>query len=302
VPFRVALLLLVILAVLAAAAYYFLVKKEEAKLLFSEATYADIEVRALTDKGERKIEHSAVGAVGDYARSGAHEAAIVVDDAGNSNVLLLWGAGRTVAGGNDRKAAVAIAPGGNAVAYASYVGDRGHDVFSPFINEWEIRLVFLDTNETFDLGEGFAPGFFSRGGTDYLLFTTSRGVVVFNMGDRTSYELPLYTQNSIGAAASMREDGAFMVMRNFLTNRHSLFAVSEANGVLSLSSQGTVGGEEGLLLEDVAWKGEALYAVTPPITEGNKTITFWRIDPAAPAEYTSIGVIDSSERLRLISS
>lgn len=297
---RVMLLAAGLLLVAVLAALFFFIKDEKESLLFSEFGYAGITPRILEGTAVKDASIAVPGALMDYAREGAHEVAIVEAE-GTSQVLLLGEGGRSISVGTDRKAAVAISAAGDAVAHATYSGSQGRDVLVPFINEWRIQLTLLESNEVYELGEGFAPGFFTRDGVEYLFFTTSQGVTFFNMKDKTSYQIPLYTQNVIDSAVSVREDGSYMVMRNFLTNRYALFAIGQTNNVFTLSAAGVIGEGEGALFADVEWIGSQLYAVTPPMREGSGTLTFWRIDPGAPTEMVSIGVIRSTESLRLIS-
>lgn len=298
---KVAFAVLLGLAVVGVAAYLLVFKSEEEKVLFTTFGYSKpITVRALTNNGAEQRPVSISGTLLDYAQNGNHKVALTQDADGSYQVQLLGDDQRIIASGTDKKAAVAVAASGQAVAYATYTGNRNPELFSPFLDEWEIRLVYIGSNEIYQLGDGFAPEFFTRNGVEYLMFTSPEGITIMDLGAKTSYGIPFPTQNVVDSAATIRADGAYIASRNIFTNRFTVFSVSEVNDVMTLSAVGQVG--DGALLNDVAWKEDLLHAVNPPTQDGAGSILFFSIDPAQPTTLNALGEIDSSEQLRLISS
>lgn len=172
------------------------------------------EERALYElnwRGDAKeVSLPVAGRVIDYARSGNVEAAILLSDAGQQVYLFAADAPRVLVPGEGIRSSLSVSPDGMRIAYAERVTEDTDATPLAFYDpaSWEVHVVRVDSGENSVLGTGYAPQFFVRDGTPYVLYTTNTGVSVRNLSTNTEQVLTLDLVDSRGLfPALISEDG-----------------------------------------------------------------------------------------------
>ncbi len=258
----------------------------------SEAQYRDITVQGFSLFGLR-TEKIISGVTGDYTSVRGVRAAIVSNNDGTQDTVLLSDNNRTLTTDGLRKAALALSPDGTKLAYAALTELREGEQAVPFTGRWTVRIVDLATGESMDLGLGFAPEFFSRDGADYLLYTTPTQLTIFDIAKKSASGTDFFTPSSVDYTARISEDGTYLTIRSAVTGKFDVFTVDSIEGRLALSPVGTVDTQ----LTDTQWVGDTLYGLTEP---ADGTVSVIAVDPKDTAFERVAGTFNGTNYYRFI--
>lgn len=227
--------LLVILLILAA---WFYVMHSAGPLRGVRYLTGTFEARTLYEigvTGPQAISVPAPGRMIDYARASGHEAAIAVDATGGEDVYSIEG-GKAVALTHDggTKAWLALSPDGSTVAYSQRTGTTTSSTTSFYDpSAWRIVVVAHGRSQFFD--QGYAPGFFMKNGSLFLLYKTPTSVHIANLATNTHQDIALDTGvPNIFYRPIVSSDGAYLALPDVSTG-YFLYSLSEQNGVFTFA-------------------------------------------------------------------
>lgn len=231
--FIITIISVVVLVAILAAGYFYMQSNKGVTVF--DGDYLEGTLHEFGLFGYKDITPVVAGYLSDYARSGKTEVAIVLNEEGTAqDVVVLSDGGRVLTTDGAGKAALAVSPDGSEVAYAVVTGAPAGTLFDIKTALWSVRTTNLETGESWTIGEGFGPQYFERDGKTYLLFTSSRGVVIADLEARTTQTTLMVTPGVVDYSARISADGMHLAMENGVTKKTDLYAVTSVAAPLSL--------------------------------------------------------------------
>ncbi|HWH07239.1 MAG TPA: hypothetical protein VNU47_01795 [Candidatus Paceibacterota bacterium] len=224
---------------------------------------------------------ASLGTVGDYARGGSVEAAIVTAD-GSQQVWLLGSEPRQLTQSSAGKASLAVSPDGALVAYAARSG--GEAEHATQLSAWTMHVIDTATGADVELNSGFDPHFFTRDGVTYLLYTSPLGVEVAERiadGSFRSFLTPFEFADSADFAVKVTADGSYVALKSVASRTYGFFSVYRASSTLPLGLEPAA--RSAIALGDVVFSNGNAYGFA-----NGRPETVWKVglnDPEANVNF-----------------
>jgi len=194
-------------------------------------------------RGPKEVTLPVSGHVIDYARENGHEAAITLSDDSSSVYTIENGKAKKRVSDDATKSSIDISSDGTMVAYAERIATSSaattpNIFYAP--DGWEIMLLGPNDTEPHSLGQGYAPHFFTKGGKQYLAYTTINGLHFVDIATNTHQDVSLdrSAQPDWFFTAAVSSDGEYAAVP--VSSSYSLFALNLQNGSFTLSPAGTL--------------------------------------------------------------
>lgn len=228
----------------------------------------------LTGFHEKKVEVK--GTLADYASARGVSVAIVRDaDLDTADIMMLTPKAQALTTDGFGKAAIAISPDAEMVAFAALTGAEAGTFFTPQLSAWTIQVLDVKTGAVASLGTGFAPEFFKSKDKLMLLFTAPTGITVVDVAAKTSQTTFFLNPGVIDYAAHISSDGKYLAIPNGLTKHYDLFKVTHIEAPIGLDPLGSA---EPILIHG-AFKGDTFYGIER-VPEGAPRL--WRFNTQKP--------------------
>lgn len=160
----------------------------------------------------REVKARVPGHLEDYIAEKAGKAAIVRTETGAYEVFLLDGDPKQLTNDGMRKAALALSPDGQWIAYAALTDLDPNNTEK--ISAWTVYVLNVARGEAAPLISGYAPQFFTRDGATTLFFTSPNGHTLANPGALTTETDPMPGKDDIHSVAVISDDGAYVAMKD----------------------------------------------------------------------------------------
>lgn len=254
--FIITIIGVVVLIAILAGGYFFINAKKGITVF--DGDYLEGTVHEFGLFGYKDVTPMVSGYLSDYARAGKTKVAVVLNESGTAqDIAVLSDAGRMLTTDGAGKAALAVSPDGTEVAYAVVTGAPAGTLFDIKTVLWSVRTTNLETGDSWTIGEGFGPQYFERDGKTYLLFTSSRGIVVADLEARTTQTTLMVTPGVVDYTARISADGMYLAMENGVTKKTDLYTVKSIAAPLSLELITAIEPE----LTGMEFIGDTLYGV-----------------------------------------
>lgn len=216
------------------------------------------------------------GTLADYASAGGASVAIVRDSTLNTaDIVMLAPKAQKLTTDGFGKAAIAISPDADMVAFATLTGAEAGTFFTPQLSAWTIQVLDVKSGVVTSMGTGFGPEFFKSKDKLMLLFTAPTGITVADVGAKTSQTTFFLNPGVIDYAAHISSDGKFIAIPNGLTKHYDLFKVTHIEAPIGLDPLGSV---EPVLIHG-AFRGDTFYGVER-VPEGAPRL--WKFNTQKP--------------------
>ncbi len=200
------------------------------------------------------------GELSDYAEHRGVKVAIVRNpEANTQDIFLLGPKSKQLTTNGIGKASISVSPDGKSIAYAQRADHVVGGEFSSYISGWLVTVQNIETGEVVDLGQGFAPQFYTnQDGATRVLFTTRTGVSSVDLKTKSVRSIDFINPGIIDFAATISGDGKYLAVPNGITKVSQIFSVTETETEFSvaLATIGTVP------FTHAAFVGHKLYGVS----------------------------------------
>lgn len=191
-----------------------------------EGQYVSGKVMKLGMFGLKDKDVAVSGQLSDYAMGGNTRAAIVRNaETGAQDVVVLEPKEVQLTSDGIGKAAIAVSTDGAHVAFSRRADNQVGGDFAPQISRWEVVVVRTADNSVLELGQGFAPQFFTKGGVQYVLFTTRYGVSIADVATGAAKTLAFINPGVIDYAAIVSADGTYFAVPNPVSRAYDIFSL-----------------------------------------------------------------------------
>lgn len=229
----IGLLVLIIVLVLGAGFYLIHSAGPLRGVRYLSGTFDSRTLYELGISGPQTIAVSVPGRMVDYTRSNGHEAAIAVDATGAQDVYSIEG-GKAAALTHDGgiKTWLALSPDGSTIAYSVRTATTTSSTTSYYDPiDWRVVVVSHGQSQLFN--QGYAPGFFTRDGNLYLLYTTPTSVHIVNLATNTHQDIALDRGvPNVFFHPIVSPDGMYIALPDVSTG-YFLYSLAEQSGVFT---------------------------------------------------------------------
>lgn len=234
------------------------------------------------------------GALSDYASARSMSVAIVRNpDLNTTDVVMVAPKVQSLTTDGFGKAAIAISPDADMVAFATLTGAEAGTFFTPRLSAWTVQVMDIKSGVVTSVGAGFGPEFFKSNDKLMLLFTAPTGITVADVGARTSQTTFFLNPGVIDYAAHISSDGKYLAIPNGLTKHYDLFKVTHIEAPIGLDPLGSA---EPVLTHG-AFKGDTFYGIER-VPESAPRL--WRFDMAKPLAGESVFNLPAASIYRVI--
>ncbi len=234
------------------------------------------------------------GVLADYASAHGTSVAIVRNaNTSAADIMMLGSKPRPLTADGEGKAAVAVSPDGDMVAYAALMNAPEGTHFTPQLSAWNIKVINIKTGEVTLMDKGFAPEFFKANDKLMLLFTGPTGITVADVAAKTAQTTFFLNPGVIDYAAHISMDGKYIAIPNGLTKHYDMFSVTKLEAPIGLAPLGSL---EPILIHG-AFKGDAFYGVER-VADGAPHL--WKFNTANPPVGTQVFSLPTPSIYRII--